>query len=308
MIVNNFNFYRAVTKMTSSPADRLIIGYIADSRGIDALELGIHLALGTGTELVITMVLPEPSRFGGGHIGPFTADDHILADQLRAWGDEAMGRVPEGVRARLEYRYASSEAHGLLDAADEHDALAIVIGAQAGPVLRAFSIGTVANTLLHSSPVPVALAPGGYSHRSGPIGRVTGVYGTRAGSEAVIGRALQRAVARDVPLRRVARVQGDGVEPREIREITDAARAFGGRELEARAAGLLDSGRATIEIAEGRDLDEALEHIEWRDDEYAMIGSSRLGRGRSVFLGSRARRILRALPVPVVIIPSELAD
>ena len=293
--------------MTTRDSESLIIGYIADSRGYDALELGIFLALGTSTELIITMVVPEPSHFGGGHIGPFTADDHILAEQLRAWGDEALARVPEGVTARVEFRYGSSDAHGLLDAAEEHGSLAIVVGAQAGPVLRAFSVGTVANTLLHSSPVPVALAPGGFEHRA-PVGRITGVYGTRAGSEAVIGRSLQRAIARDVPLRLVSLVQLDGVDPREIRDITDEVRAFGGRELEKRATGWLDSGRATIEIAEGRDLDEALEHIEWRDDEYAVIGSSRLGRGRSVFLGSRARRILRALPVPVVIIPSELAD
>lgn len=292
--------------MTETASERLIVGYIADSRGYDALELGVFLALGTEIELVITMVLPEPSHFAGAHIGPFTVDDHILADQLRAWGDDALARIPEGVRARVEYRYASSDAHGLLDAAEEHDAIAIVIGAQAGPVLRAFSVGTVANTLLHASPVPVALAPGGFTH-PGPVTRVTGIYGTRAGSEAVIGRSLQRAIARDVPLRLVSLVQVDGVAPREIPEITDEVREFGGRALEERATGWLDSGRAVIEIAEGRDLDEALEHIEWRPDEYAVLGSSRLGRGRSVFLGSRARRILRALTVPVVVIPSEFA-
>ena len=284
----------------------LIVGYIADSRGYDALEHGITLALEADIVLINTMVVPEPGDVISGAVGAPTTADRIVNEQLREWGDEALARVPEGVPARVEVRPASSDAHGLLDAAEEHGALAIVIGAQAGALLRAFSVGAVANTLLHASPVPVALAPGGYAHPEA-IGRITGIYGTRAGSEAVIGYALQRAITRDVPLRLVSLVQLDGVAPREIRDITDEAREFGGRALEARAEGMLASGRAAIEIAEGRSLEEALDYIEWRADEFAVLGSSRLGRGRSVFLGSRARRILQMVPVPVIVIPSEFA-
>lgn len=286
--------------------ERMIVGYTADERGRDALQFGIFLASGNDTELVITLVGPEHGRLTSA-AGAFEPERHPYGKQLREWGDAALAKVPEGVHARVEYRAASSDAHGLLDAAAEHEATLIIVGAQAGPIMRNFSVGSAANTLLHSSEIPIGLAPAGY-RANGQVGRVSGIYGTRPGSEAVIGRALQRAEQRGVPLRLVSLVQIDGIAPRHIREITDEARNFGGRRLEEIATGMLDSGRASIEIAEGRDFDEALSHIEWRKDEYAVLGSSRLGRGRSVFLGSRARRILRVLPVPVVVIPSEFTD
>lgn len=286
--------------------ERMVIGYIADSRGYDALALGAFLANGANVELVITLVLPEPNRFSSAGMASLNSDT-IMIDQVREWGDDALARVPEGVEATFEYRCASTEAHGLLDAAEEHNAVLVIVGAEAGTLLRTFTVGSTANTLLHSSPVPVGLAPAGFS-ATGPVDRVTGIYGTRAGSEAVIGRALQRADSRGVPLRLVSLVQIDGVAPRDIPEITDEVREFGGSRLEKIATGMLDSGRATIEIAEGRDFDEALESIEWHENEFAVVGSSRLGRGRSVFLGSRARRILRLVPVPVIVIPSEYTD
>ena len=290
---------------TQVSRERLVVGYIADARGYDALEFACFLAEGLDAEVHIVMVLPEPNAFGTASVGTPVPGDHIYSHQLREWAQDAMRRVPEGVRARVDFRFNDSAAHGLLDAARELDASTIIIGAQAGPLLGKFTLGSVANALLHASPVPVGLAPRRFKNPGGSVRRVTGIYGTRSGSEVVIGRAVQRAVQRDVPLRLVSLVQVDQVAPREVREIADEVRRFGGEKLEETAAGMLDSGRATIEIAEGHRLEDALAKIEWRTGDAAYIGSSRLGRGLSVFLGSRARRILEALDVPVVVLPSE---
>lgn len=284
--------------------ESVIVGYAADGRGYDALEFAGFLARESNLDLIITMVMPEPSLYAGAHIGPFTPEDPILAEQLRVWTEEAFARIPDGVNAKLELRYAAGEAHGLLDAAEEYDASLIIVGAKAAPLLRAFTIGSVANALLHSSPIPVALVPNGYEAPSCPISRVTGIYGAHPGSEVVIGRSVQRSVERKVPLRLLSLVQVDQTAPRDQRDIGDEVREFGGRHLEEIAIGMLDSGRATIEIAEGESLEEAIRNVEWVDSEVALLGSSRLAKQGSVFLGQRAHRIMSALPVPAIVLPS----
>lgn len=292
-----------------SPSEKssgsLVVGYVADDRGNDALELACFLAIGTWSEIIIVMVLPEPriGRIPGGGVTNHTLDANQT--QLKKWQDDVLARVPEEINARVEFRYGSNDARGLLDAAEDNDATLIVVGAAAGRLFRSFSVGPTANTLLHSSPVPVALAPGGFRAPEGKVERITGIYGTRPGSEAVIGRTVERALDRDIPLRLISLVQVDLIEPAAIRDISDEARDFGGRHLESEAVGMLESGRAIIEIAEGRDFEDALSQIEWLDKEIALLGSSRLGKGTSVFLGSRAHRILRTLQVPVIVIPSD---
>ncbi len=47
-----------------------------------------------------------------------------------------------------------------------------------------------------------------------------------------------------------------------------------------------------------------MDGLDWEDGEVLVIGSSRLAQGRSIFLGSTANRILRALPVPMLVVPS----
>lgn len=254
------------------------------------------------------MVLPEPRAARESGVTRAAAETVTNQPQLKAWQEGALSRVPKGLSARMEFRYGSSDARGLLDAASEHGANLIVVGAAAGRFLRSFSVGSTANTLLHSSPVPVGLAPRGFRSPATPVKRITGIYGTRPGSEAVIGRAVQRAIDRDVPVRLISLVQVDLIRPSEIRDVSDEAKEFGGRHLEHAAVGMLESGRAVIEIAEGKDLEDALAGVDWIANEFAIVGSSRLGAGKSVFLGSRAHRILQVLRVPVVVIPSDFKD
>jgi nucleotide-binding universal stress UspA family protein len=66
------------------------------------------------------------------------------------------------------------------------------------------------------------------------------------------------------------------------------------------------------EIGYGGSWDEALEDIDWQDGEVLVVGSSSVGPIARVFLGSRAAKIIRNSPVPVVLVPrgtaAELAD
>ena len=45
--------------------------------------------------------------------------------------------------------------------------------------------------------------------------------------------------------------------------------------------------------------------LEWDDGEILIVGSSRLAQKNSMFLGSTANKVLRALPVPMVVVPRD---
>lgn len=284
--------------------DMIIVGYIAGPRGRDAVRLGGFIAAGTGAKLIVTMVVPESSAYSGTHPLP-PKEDRILRDQMEAWMDEALALVPEGVKAHGEFRSSSSEARGLMAAAEEHGAGLIVIGAKASAGLNRLTIGSVASTLLHASPVPVALAPGGFD-AEGPVRRLTTIYGTRPGSAELIGWSIERALRREVPLRLLSLVQVDRVPPAMIRSIAEQAQEFGGASLAAASVDMQKSGRATVEIVEGRDFEDAMSQVGWEPGDIAAMGSSRLAQRGRIFLGNRAMRIMRVLTVPVIVVPREL--
>ena len=60
-------------------------------------------------------------------------------------------------------------------------------------------------------------------------------------------------------------------------------------------------------VGYGESWDEALEDIEWRDGDVLVVGSSAVGPVARVFLGSRASKIVRHSPVPVVVVPRHAA-
>jgi nucleotide-binding universal stress UspA family protein len=160
----------------------------------------------------------------------------------------------------------------------------------------------VANALLHASPVPVALAPRGYQ-RTAPITRLTLAVGRRAGAEAAIETAINAAKRRGVPLRLVSLVEldaaGDGGE------AINAAHIHANTVLTA-ASGKVPAGHeVSVAVAHGRTIEEAIDGLEWDDGEILIVGSSRLAERNRMFLGSTANKVLRALPVPMVVVPRD---
>jgi nucleotide-binding universal stress UspA family protein len=58
-----------------------------------------------------------------------------------------------------------------------------------------------------------------------------------------------------------------------------------------------------VVIGQGPDWGAALNDIEWHDGDLLLIGSSESGPVARVFLGSRAAKIIRHTPVPVLVVP-----
>lgn len=279
---------------------RYVVGYSAKERGADAVALAASMARAQDASLDIVHVVDPHTPYAGLYpegTAATPAEQAILSAER-----DSLALVPDGVEAAFRPVPAESFAAGLIEAAGD-DAGLIVVGAASNGLFKRFTVGSVANALLHASPVPVALAPRGYN-RTEPVARFTLATGQRAGADAAIGTAIGAANRRGVPLRLVSLVTLDA-GPDESGEATNAAHRHANTVLSDAAARLPEGHDVSVAVAHGRNIEEAIDSLEWLEGEVLIIGSSRLGEKNKLFIGSTANKILRALPVPMVVVPRD---
>ena len=282
-----------------------VVAYEATAQGREALELGIAMARITAAELRICLVLQRLTA-APAKIHAASADfEVLLADQAATWLEQAAGWVPHDVSATTHLLWAESTSEGLIEAAHDLDSDRIVVGAARGGLFNRFTIGSVANALLHASPVPVALAPHGY-HAPGRLTRITCAIGTRPGWEALLDSLVAFTDGLGIELRFVTLVEVDATRQKESPVAAgstahlDAVLAYYERHS-------TSHGIITTEVGTGKSVEAAVEALDWRADELAFVGSSRLAAPRTIFLGITAHRMLHALPVPLVVVPTSPA-
>ena len=273
---------------------RYVVGYTENDRGQDALALATSLASTQKAQVDLVTVLDRP-RSGGEAPGSARAEAAL---------SKAAAAAPAHVEVRTHVRTADSFAEGLLEAAEEFEAELIVIGASSNGLLRRFTVGSVANAVLHSSPVPVALAPRGYRHREA-ITRLSCAVGTRAGAGAVLDVAVESAARHGVPLRLISLVALDVNDPSDSGEAINQAHQHANTVLTKAVQQLPQGHQASIAVAHGRTIEESIDDVEWEAGELVIVGSSRLAQHSQLFLGSTANKMLRALPVPMVVVPRD---
>ncbi|NYE95854.1 nucleotide-binding universal stress UspA family protein [Psychromicrobium silvestre] len=283
---------------------RYVVGYSANLRGREALSLAIALARRQDAELDLVLVLPEESPFNAAY-PPSSGFDATLEKQAQSWLDEALKSVPADIVARGHLRAAESEPEALNAAVEEFQAALLVVGAANQGLFKRFTVGSTVSALLHSASVPVALAPGGYQNLD-PITRLSCGVGTRPGANEVLSLALDTAARRALPLRLISLLALDQ-DPAEssASNVQSAARAYLQDKLDGELASRSDSSalQVVIEVAQGRSIEQAVDTLDWQPGEVLLIGSSRLARAHSLFLGGTAQSILRALPVPMIVLP-----
>jgi nucleotide-binding universal stress UspA family protein len=265
----------------------LLAGFAPDAKGRGVLHLAALLARSSGEPLVVGAVIPRSWPPGPARVD---AEYHSYLDTT---AEEALAaarrRVPDDVEATFVTHHARSAPAGLLELASEHEARAIVLG----------PLGSTAHRLLHSSTVPVALAPKGF--RTAPGARVRRVTVAFGGSDPSLIEAASREAERVGASLRVASFAVRAHAP-----YTSGVGAEG-------QGGVLDEWEEEIRaavpdgldvvIAQGSDWEDAIEEVEWSDGDVLVVGSSSIGPVAQLFLGSRAAKIIRHAPVPVVMVP-----
>ena len=294
----------------------IAVGFAPDGRGRAVLHLAAMLARSTGDELVVCAVVPSPWP-----PSPARVDAEYRA-YLERVANEALGqaraRLPADIPATYLVHHARSAPAGLLEVADEHDASLIVSGSSAAGGSGHVSLGSTTSRLLHSSPIPVAIAPRGFRARpDARVERVTAAFGgTDAAGELVVaaaavggrvGASLRLASFAVRPRPPYTAGVGSSADEAMIKQWEEEIRAAARATLDKVSDLPAPPADVEIVIGHGESWDEALEDIEWEDGDVLVVGSSSIGPVARVFLGSRASKIVRHSPVPVVVVPRETA-
>lgn len=294
---------------------KIVVGVSPEDSGSDAVALGAVLARLLDATIVLTYVHPPTIDFPSmGHV------DAEWATFLQERGDATLDRAEsqlavDGGIVDVERVTVShpSVSRGLRQTADDLEAQVTVIGP--GSVARDghLSLGSIAHSLLHGGSTAVALAPEGY-RETAPEEITRLVVGFQDTPEAceVVRVAAEIARPRSLPVQlltvvlRTTRISGSrlGRDPERAVMETLMVHEAGAQERCNVALGETFDG----EVVQGDTADQAMARFDWKDGDVFIVASSRLGPLRRVFLGDTTHKLLRALTVPVVVMPRHLDD
>lgn len=290
----------------------VVVGYLAGKSGTAPLSLALGAARTLHTSLTVATIVPKPWTTPSP--ARIDAEYAAWADQLAA--DSAkeaqryLGTLSDGVDVAYHGHAHRSVSGGLIEVAEELKAQLLVLGSSANGQLGQVVVGSTADRLLHSAPVPLAIAPRGYrSTRTPRLTRITCGYPGTPESASVVARVAELARQFEVPLRVITfAVRGRTMYPPEVglhaEDSILAAWEAHAREALAqlRADGVVDDD-ALLQVVSGNGWDQALDAADWEDGELLALGTSPRDDIARVFLGSRGSKIMRHSPVPVLVLP-----
>jgi nucleotide-binding universal stress UspA family protein len=290
----------------------VVVGYLAGKSGTAPLHLAVEAARTLRTSLTVTTIVPKPWTTPSP--ARIDAEYATWADQLAADSAKESQRylvtLPDVPDISYHSHAHRSVSGGLVQVVEEFGADLLVLGSSANGQLGQVVVGSTADRLLHSAPVPVAIAPRGYrGARTGTLTRITCGYPGTPESVNVVKQMAELAKRLEVPLRVITfAVRGRTMYPPEVglhaEDSILEAWAVRAREMlaELRTDGVVGDDVA-LQVVSGNGWDQALDAAEWDDGEILALGTSPRGDITRVFLGSRGTKILRHSPVPVLVLP-----
>ncbi len=289
----------------------IIAGFSSSRQGAAPLNLAAQIARSTGEKVIAAAIVERafPPR-----------DDPVERDYLRyvsAQAHTSLERVVKQLPADLEVsvvvRQSTSIPTGLMELVEENDASLAVVGSSSSGLLGRIGLGSVTERLVHTASVPVAIAPRGYAPGSDPVRMLTAAYGGEADINGLIPAAAEMATRWSVPLRivsftvRPVGMFGGSIEPSAedlvvqqwsrrthddiVKQLNEVRERIAVRDV-------------TVAVGSGHDWREAVESVPWVSGDILLMGSGAAGPLARVFLGSAASKILRQVPVPVMIVPA----
>lgn len=290
-----------------------VVGYGPHKHDRGAIELACQLATSLPEPVVAVSVVPR------GWGTPVAAGTDREFQQWAASGgaDSAalaaadLAQHPD-VEGSAYWVAGRSVPQTLLEQTVQRDASILVVGSGGDAEPGRIRLTSKTDRLVHSSTVPVAIAPWGYRTSSG-VTRITVAFRDDDASWSLLTRVAEISQRASAHLRVVTflvspsrRPVTSDVSHAETQVIDLWAMQAAGAQAEAadhlRSIGLT-GGNVDLRIAEGADWGAAIGSVEWGDGDVLVLGSSSTHRLAQVFLGSSASKIIRHAPVPVVIVP-----
>ncbi|MET4431805.1 universal stress protein [Mycolicibacterium sp. 624] len=282
----------------------LTVGYLATPTGDDGVALAGVLAKTFGATVDVVLVVRE--ELPDGHPGRAQYQEFLL-ERGKEWISKAISTLAAaGIKAAATVTIGDSFPEMLMSFAEEHHSDLIVVGGARDGFFGGHVIGPVSSALLHTSSIPVALAPRGYAEDPpAAITAVTAAVPTKAGDDNPLPFAITLASAAGLSIRMVSLVSAENLATAENLEDLRAQQIAAARENLAVADRALPDTTIESLVAEGMTLESALKKLNWSDSEVLVVGSSRFAAPKRIFLGSTASRILAGTDAPVIVIPRD---
>lgn len=294
----------------------VVVGYAPHKGGRGALDLGLALAHARGEPMAVVTVVPRqwstPSlaRIDAEYAEYARQVGEYAEQQARSYLSDTSVDVPTTFRATP----GRSVSATLIAVVEELGAGTLVVGSAVESQVGRIVTGSTAEKLLHSCPVPLAVSPREYrSVAAAGFTRVTCAFSDSSAIR-MVGDAAALAARLGAELRVASfGVRGATMYPPEVGlSAEDAVLDSWVKQAEAAQRRLVAEGVIGSEVpcvvATGRGWGEAMSAVDWRTRELLVLGSSPSGALARVFLGSRARKLIRHSPVPVIVLPGRTED
>ena len=276
--------------------------------------MGAMLARSVDDDIVVAIVVPTPWP-----PNPYRPDAEYLAYQATtAQNALDLARAQLGTDLSVDYvlHRSHSVASGLLEVVAEREARLVALGSSAAGAIGRVTLGGIAARVLHSSAVPMALAPRSWA--SGPevrVRRVTVAFGRADTDGDLLASAASLAHDIGADLRvacfavRPMAAFGGGIEPDAENLVVDRWV----RDLERSIATAVDESgleqtHVPVEtvVGQGSTWAEAIANVSWTGGDILVVGTSDSTFSR-LLLGSHASKIVRNSSVPVLLVPRSMA-
>jgi len=289
----------------------VVVGYLAGNVGLSGLYLAVRAARTLGTSLTVATIVPKPWLTPS--LARIDAEyehwaDHLAAESVRE-AREYLRTLADGIEVTYHHRAHRSVSGGLIEVVEEVDAEILVLGSLPSGGPGQVVIGSTADWLLHSSPVPVAISPREYRAHTGKLTRLTCAYSATPDSVDVVRRCFEFAKRFGLPMRVITfAVRRKTMYPPEVgldaEDSILGAWASQAREIleDLKTEGIV-SEEVVLQVVTGHSWKDALDTTDWQDGEILAVGTAPRGDIRRVFLGSRSAKIIRHSPVPVLVLP-----
>jgi Universal stress protein UspA and related nucleotide-binding proteins len=293
----------------------ILVGYSPHKSDQGAVDLACLLALSDDQPVHVLSVVP--AGWGTPAVGDTDRDFQLWAQGEGAEAEaEARAELAShpSVTSDASWVPGRSVPQAILDEAERLRASMLVVGSGASTRHGTISLTSKTDRLLHSSPLPVAIAPKGYAVSPGSrVARVTVAFRGDHTTSALLERVAEicqrtkarlRIVTFAINARRMVTTTVPDAEGAIVAQWVRQASADQQLALDNLAELGMDPAAVEHVVAVGRSWGGAIDQLDWGKGDVLVLGSSMSSSLMArVFLGSSATKIIANSPVPVIVVP-----
>lgn len=287
----------------------IVVGFGPHPSTNSGLYLAAQLARTTGDELVLCCIIQSLAESPAMRdpAGIDSEWQHRIQEAAAEALAAARDRLPADLPVTEVVRSGRSVPAILQREGDARRARVLVVGSSTSGPLGQISLGSTSDRLVHSSSLPVGLAPRGYRPGEDTVKRV--VLAVRPGHSdlALSDEAAALCNWLAVPATLVTFAVRDSAALTVFADqgVFDSWRADAVAAQQRISDELEQSGVTTsrVGVLVGSRWSRTTEQFDWSPGDLLVLGSSEHAPLARVFLGSTATRIVRTSPVPTVLLP-----